>query len=106
MGSQPSVSNQIRMTGLSCALLVLLATVASSAPTELDLGEDLDQLLERFMFDEYSDDYSEYGLGNHYEDETPEEHQRHTTTVRPTEAAEEDSAAEAEESEGAEAEGA
>ena len=67
------------MSGLSFCLLLCLA-VAGGAPARQDLQEDINQLMKRFMFDNYDYDYS---VDDHHEDETPEEHKRHTTTNRP-----------------------
>ena len=67
------------MSRLSVCLLLCLA-VAGAAPAKQDLQEDINQLMKRFMFDNYDYDYS---VDDHHEDETPEEHKRHTTTNRP-----------------------
>ena len=67
------------MTSPAFALLLCLVAVAHSSPTHQDVDEDLNQLMKRFMFDNYDYDYA---VDNHHEDESPAEHQRHTTTVR------------------------
>ena len=67
------------MTSPAFALLLCLVAVAHSSPTHQDVNEDLNQLMKRFMFDNYDYDYA---VDNHHEDESPAEHQRHTTTVR------------------------
>ena len=67
------------MRQASLCLLLSLASVGHGTPVRQDFEEDLNQLLERFMFDNYDYDYT---IDNHHEDESPEEHQRHAPTTR------------------------
>ena len=67
------------MRQASLCLLLFLAAVGQTAPVRQQFEEELDQLMKRFMFDNYDYDYT---IDNHHEDESPEEHQRHATTTR------------------------
>ena len=67
------------MRQASLCLLLSLAAVGQTAPVRQQFEEELDQLMKRFMFDNYDYDYA---IDNHQEDESPEEHQRHATTTR------------------------
>ena len=67
------------MRQASLFLLLGLAAVGQTAPVRQQFEEELDQLMKRFMFDNYDYDYA---IDNHHEDESPEEHQRHATTTR------------------------
>ena len=67
------------MRQASLCLLLCLAAVGQGTPVKQDYEEDLNQLMKRFMFDNYDYDYT---IDNHHEDESPEEHQRHATTTR------------------------
>ena len=67
------------MRQVSLCLLLCLAAVSQCSPVKQDFEEDLNQLMKRFMFDNYDYDYA---IDNHHEDESPEEHQRHAPTTR------------------------
>ena len=67
------------MRQVSLCLLLCLAAVSQCTPVKQDFEEDLNQLMKRFMFDNYDYDYA---IDNHHEDESPEEHQRHAPTTR------------------------
>ena len=67
------------MRQVSLCLLLCLAAVGQGTPVKQDYEEDLNQLMKRFMFDNYDYDYT---IDNHHEDESPEEHQRHAPTTR------------------------
>merc|ERR1719365_131490 len=71
------ISSEMRQASL--CLLLCLAAVGQGTPVKQDFEEDLNQLMKRFMFDNYDYDYT---IDNHHEDESPEEHQRHATTAR------------------------